>query len=1034
MALRALFFLLVVSLCVSSQTSSSTISGLVTDPSGAAIPSATVTVRNEATGVANTQRTTDAGLYSFPALIAGSYTVQAEAKGFRSARKTGNVLAVNTPLTIDIALDVGDTTEVVTVEAPADQVQTSNASISNVVTQKAIVDLPLNGRNPLNLLVLEPGVVQRSSGANGTGIHVNGSRDMSHNVTIDGIEANESSVINPLNNLYRLHPDNVQEFKVTTSNATAEEGRNSGASISIATRTGSNQFHGTLYSFFRNTALNASEFYANALGNPKPDMKLNIYGATLSGPVVRDRVHFTFSWTDQKVNFAQPVDQVYGTPSLYTAEARAGIYRYWRNDPNNPFRIGNEIITRNTPLLVDPGTGALRPGVRTCASAHDLGCVASYNFAAADPRGVGVDPTIKAYMNQRPLPNNFSTGDGLNVASYFWNPHVRVRGPAYMGRIDARVSDKHSLWGRYISANSNTLGGDPNNGRPQLYPGLPPLGEVFRATKNTALGHRWVVSPRLVNEFTAGLARFGFLFTQGEANPSWPVISPWAARPGTGATNAFNNFDPGEINTPRSYRVVTTPQILDNLSYVTGAHIVKAGFNFRFYRHNDQRGQPGGINVTPVLTFNRNVRPPSDAFAIPTMDPNDLSRAQGTINDLLGIPARITQTFLGDLQGDAFLPYRTGESVTLWSQGHRLKQYNFYVQDEWKFRRNITVNAGLRWEINPPPTESHGRVYVPDRPVVNSPGLVSFIHADRWFDRMNYGAVGPRLGITWSPNGKTAVRAGYAIAFDTLSSFQVTAVAGRVPGLTTQCSVLPGSAPRNGCAGLPDLRIGEGFPTELTPPTLKPSQFLTPQPQLLTTAPGLTVFDPNLKVPTVHQWNLSIQHELAGSIMAEAAYVARRGTRLYRAYDINQIDAAPILPSFIAMQRNLSAGCAPSGINCPAGVTAQSVALATVPEITPAFLNSATTQTELRQNAAGAFAGRIEQTTLNARLRPNQQFGQITYIDAGGDSYYHSLQTRLRKRFSDGLLFGIAYTFSKSIDTQSVDPVQSSSGGGPERN
>jgi hypothetical protein len=186
---------------------------------------------------------------------------------------------------------------------------------------------------------------------------------------------------------------------------------------------------------------------------------------------------------------------------------------------------------------------------------------------------------------------------------------------------------------------------------------------------------------------------------------------------------------------------------------------------------------------------------------------------------------------------------------------------------------------------------------------------------------------GPRLGITWSPNGKTAVRAGYAIAFDTLSSFQVTAVAGRVPGLTTQCSVLPGSAPRNGCAGLPDLRIGEGFPTELTPPTLKPSQFLTPQPQLLTTAPGLTVFDPNLKVPTVHQWNLSIQHELAGSIMAEAAYVARRGTRLYRAYDINQIDAAPILPSFIAMQRNLSAGCAPSGINCPAGVTAQSVAL-----------------------------------------------------------------------------------------------------------
>ncbi|HYP05552.1 MAG TPA: TonB-dependent receptor, partial [Bryobacteraceae bacterium] len=902
----------------------------MTDPSQAAVPGASVTVRNEATGVAHTQRTTDAGLFAFPSLIAGSYTIQVEAKGFHTARTTGNVLAVNTPLAVNLELVVGELADVVTVEAATEQLQTSNASISNVVTQKAIVNLPLNGRNPLNLLVLEPGVMQRSAGAVGTGVHVNGSRDMSHNVTIDGIEANESSVNNPLNNVFGLNPDNIQEYKVTTSNATAEEGRNSGASVAIATRTGSNDFHATLFHFFRNTVLNASEFYANALGNPKPDMKLNIYGATVSGPVVKDRVHFTFSWGDQKVNFAQPVDQVYGTPSLYTAEARAGIYRYWRADPNNPFRIGSEVITRNSPLLVDPGTGALRQGVRTCSSPSDLGCVASYNFAGADPRGIGLDPVIKGYMDQRPLPNNFSTGDGLNVASYFWNPKVKVRGPSYMGRIDARVSDNHTVWGRYLQANTDTIGGDPNNGRPQLYPGLPPMGEVFRASKNLAVGHRWVVSSRLVNEFTAGVARFGFLFTQGEASPSWPEIAPWASRPGTAATNAFNNFDPGEINTPRSYRVVTTPQILDNLSYVTGSHIVRTGFNFRFYRHNDQRGQPGGINVTPVLTFNRTVRPPSDGFAIPAMDSNDFNRAQGTINDLLGIPARITQTFMGDLQGDAFLPYRTGDSVTLWSQGHRLKQYNFYVQDEWKVRRNVTINAGLRWEVNPPPTEAHGRVYVPDRPVVNSSGLVSFVPAGRWFNRMNWGALGPRLGITWSPDEKTVLRTGYAMAFDTLSSFQVTAVAGRVPGLTTQCAVVAGSAPRNGCAGLPDLRIGEGFPRELTPPTLKPSQFLSPQPQVASTAPFLTVFDPELKAPTVHQWNLTVQRELPGSVMAEAAYVGRRGTRLYRAYDINQIDAAPILPSFRAMQQNLAAHCAPSGANCPSGVSAQPVPLANV--------------------------------------------------------------------------------------------------------
>src|SRR5262249_39059657 len=161
--------------------------------------------------------------------------------------------------------------------------------IGNVVSQKAIVDLPLNGRNPLNLLLLEPGVVQRSSNAQGSGVHVNGSRDRSSNITIDGIEANESSVPNPLSNLYRLNPDNVQEYKVTTSNATAQEGRNSGASVSIATRSGTNKFHGTVYGFLRNTAFNSNEFFANAQGIPKPDIKLNQYGFEVGGPIVKNK-------------------------------------------------------------------------------------------------------------------------------------------------------------------------------------------------------------------------------------------------------------------------------------------------------------------------------------------------------------------------------------------------------------------------------------------------------------------------------------------------------------------------------------------------------------------------------------------------------------------------------------------------------------------------------------------------------------------------------------------------------------------------
>ena len=184
-------------------------------------------------------------------LPVGDYTVAVEQSGFKKYQKTGNHLEVNTPLTVDVTMDIGQVSEVVTVQAGLEQLQNSNATIGNVVEQKAIETLPLNGRNPLTLLLLEPGVVQRSFGGAGSGVHVNGSRDRAYNVTIDGIEANESSVPNPVSNLYRINPDNVQEFKVTTNNATAEEGRNSGAAISIATRSGTSEYHGTAFLFFR---------------------------------------------------------------------------------------------------------------------------------------------------------------------------------------------------------------------------------------------------------------------------------------------------------------------------------------------------------------------------------------------------------------------------------------------------------------------------------------------------------------------------------------------------------------------------------------------------------------------------------------------------------------------------------------------------------------------------------------------------------------------------------------------------------------
>src|SRR5215216_1356811 len=1048
-----------------AQTSTSRITGRVVDAKQASIAGASVTITNEATNVSQTQTTTEAGVYAFEALPVGDYSLTVEQNGFKKFVKTGNHLEINNPLTVDVALEIGQLSETVTVQGGPEQLQTANATIGNVVEQKAIETLPLNGRNPLTLLLLEPGVVQRSFGGAGSGVHVNGSRDRAYNVTIDGIEANESSVPNPVSNLYRINPDNVQEFKVTTNNATAEEGRNSGASISFAAMSGTSEFHSTGFYLLRNERLSSNAWYVNAQNAPKPLIRLGQFGFEMGGPIKKDKTFFFGSYQYNRVDFTQPIDQTFGFPVVYTNEARNGIFRYFVPDPANPLVIGGTTITRNSTLLVDPNTGALL--VPLCATSTSLRCIRTYNIK--DPlnntASRSIDSVVGGLLTAYPSPNNFAAaGDGLNTATFLWNPPTAIRGPAISARVDHNFNENNSVFFRYLWSDYNTLKGDPLNGRPQVYPDNPPQGEVFRRTSNLAIGYRRVISPRVVNELTMGYGRFGFLFTQGEANPAWPDVPPYD----------FTSLSEPWLNTPRTARWVTTPQILDNLSVVHGAHVFRGGINFRFYRHVDQRGQPGGINVTPSVTFSQANRNPftADGFAAAQNinASNDAGTLGNLINTLYGLPARISQTFISNLKDDVFLPFKTGDSVTLYAEKHNLDQYNLYFQDEWKVRPNLTLNYGARWEINPPAnTSPNQNVFVaatpfagtplPAVPKVDDPGAVAFVPAKHWYEGDFKWAIGPRFGLAYSPdfksgfmrslfgeNGKSVIRLGYGMAFDTISSFQVTAAAGRIPGLVQSCtasysSTLGAFAPiTKGCVTSPDFNktIAGGFPTQLPAPSVKPSSFFAPPQQLRTNSPPITVFAPEMKLPTVHEWNVSVQRELPWGLVAQAAYIGRRGQYLFMAYDINQVNPDRILPSFLIMQQNRAKGCAPTGTGCPAGVTGLTPPLLNQLQTqgglsaTAAtnFLNSTTTTSELDINGAGSFARRIEDNTLGLKLRPNQQFALITYLDNSGDSNYHAAQFTLRRRFSTGLGLSMAYTFGKSIDNQSVDPVGASSGGG----
>ena len=1002
-----------------SQTSTTDFSGTVYDPSAAVVSGAIVTVVNTGTGTTLKQTTNSAGLYSFPSIAVGPYTLTVQTPGFKTAQRTGITLVVGTPASVNVTLDVGAASDVVEVQASAATVNTETATLGNVVEHQAVAVLPLNGRDPVNLVVLEPGVTQ----ASGTGINVNGLRSQSGNVTIDGIVANETSNPTPTNNVFRINPDNVEEFKVTTSNPTAEEGKNSGLNVSMATRSGTNQFHLQLLDYFRNRDLNSNEFYSNAQGNQRANLNANQYGFDAGGPIRKNKTFFYAAWQGQQVNGTVAIDHALGhIPLEYTPAALSGIFRYWVSNPANPFTINGVKVTSNTPALVT-STGALAPGIRNCQFQGDSNCVASYNIFANDPQHLGADPSVMKVLGGYPTPNDYNTGDGLNTAGYLWNPPYAVRGPRQMIRIDHTINDSNHIFFRVMWAIERQIKGDPLNSAPAVFPGFPPKDEVYRPAQNYALSWRSVITPSTVNELTFGFSRFTFHFTECSSNPacsSQPAFT-------------FNNVDVSYTNTPMTARTLNTPQIIDNFSWIHGAHQVKVGGNIRLNQQNDTNGSVNGQNVTPSISLSASLLPPGAAYNLPALatagapgiSSADDARLLSAINDLLGIPATLKQAYIGNLNTNTFLPVGSR-----WVVGERLKEFDAYAQDEWRVARNLTVTAGVRWEWNKPATEASQPIYLPNVNINGSEGPVTFVKASSWWRRENADAFAPRLGLSWSPFGstKTVVHAGYGISFDSIPTYYPGAEANNLPGLAAVCTATTYASTTPGCGAVPaNTRLSQGFPASLSAPAgITPLSLLTLPAQLYGVAPPAVILDPNLKMPTVHQWNLTIQRELPGGFVVQAGYVGNRGERLLSQLDANQINAGPILPSFNAMEANVKAGCKPDGSGCPGGVTPQAVPLVANGVVTSAFVNSSATLTDLAQNAAGNFAGRIEQTTLNAHLRPNQQFSSIIFVSNQADSIYHSLQTTIRRRFANGLLFDVAYTLGKVLDDQSGNPIGTS--------
>jgi hypothetical protein len=958
----------------------------------------------------------------------GVYTVTVEKEGFKKFVSKGNTLTLGQPLTVNAGLTVGQAQEMVEVTASYERVQTSTSgNFGATVDNKTLVDLPLGldassgGRNPLTFVRLQPGVVV---GANtGGGSHVNGARDRAFNYTLDGIDINESSAGGQEFSPLRTNPDSLQEFRVITSNATAEFGRSSGAQVALVTKSGTNQLHGNLFYFHRNAALSANEWQNNLNNLPKPALLQHQFGGDIGGPVKiphiyngKDRTFFFFNYQGQRQIF--PVTL---TRTVYTDAVKQGIFRYVVGGRNLPAgQTGASVDAAGNPLL------------KPCGGDVTTNCIASYNILANDPRGLGVDPLIQQrVLDLLPAPNSFAGGDGLNTANYIFNAGRLDPQRDFTFKIDHKFNDSHSMFVRYAWGHQDTLNDTLNAGAP-AFPGLPPKVNTTRDPRNMAVSYRAVITPNLSNEFLVGGNHFTFNFVNPSAGQQpFSIVT-------------VNPTDPLDF-TVSNLRTINTYQVADNLSWVKGAHLVKGGVNFRYTQHRDIRGSiasqnsqsivnlAGGTVSTACLNGGTGVNaagqelfclPALNATGAPGINSTDRTRLQNTIDDLLGRVGTVAQGFVAD---DSLVGFQPAGSLFL--NDARYGEYDFYVQDTWKLRPNLTLDLGIRNELRLTPF-ARGRLYAPQQLVtLGAPATNALQWVSRDLYKSDLNNWSPSVGLAWDPrgDGKTSIRANYRLASDRINTFVLSnTIFNTIPGVTL--GVVNTAFGQAGGPGGTGGRISDGIPSLSPPSTVIPNQQLQPPPFGSGT---ITVVDPNFQSPLTNQWSLDIQRDLGKNFLIDVAYIGRKASHLFGAYNINQVDI--FNNNFLNEYNNLISAGKSAFFDNLYGHDTRLVTTKGVKETGSQFV--------LRQfgssivlNSAAAIAadaaGRIQDGKSLLELaglpttffRQFPQFAGINVIDSNDYSTYHGLQVMVQRKFAKGLQLQGAYTFSKSLDTRSFDP------------
>ncbi len=990
-----------------AQVSTSRIVGTVTDKTGAVIVGATVIATNEGTNVALTTKTTSAGTYSFESVQVGTYRIAVEMAGFKRFVSTGNVLQIGQATAVNLVLEVGATSEQVEVSGAAEAVQTTTSgNIGNVVDSVSVTRLPIvgsRGRNPIDLVLLQPGVV---SGSNtGGGVHVNGARDRAWNYTLDGIDINENSAPGSDFSPLRTNPDMLQEFRVVTGSPTAELGSTSGGQVLMVTKSGGNAFHGDgtfLYqtpSFMANSVNN--KIYATPIKRPQWVQK--IWNGGIGGPIQKNKTFFFFNI--QRLTTLRTTTQ---TATVYTPTARQGIYRYISKTyaPGCTETGSVNRCPRNTAAGVASSIVDTSGNVLPQYQAF----IGSYNVATRDPLALGLDPTTMQIINSVPEPNNYTVGDGLNTAGYTFVAPENEKQLDVTFKVDHNFSERNSAFVRVSWGHQNTIGDLANGGAP-MYPDSYPLVNTYRTPRNFAINWRVTPTNSMTNEMVLGMHRFGFNFINGD--PHGNENSPLG----------LNNMTMPTSNWSKNQRTLTTLQWGDNLKWVKGAHTLGFGANVKFTRHIDDRGAVGAYDVNQTVNFSTSTSTGNPVDATLYQRPSDINvyydwgRLQSSINDMLGKVGAIQQGFVSS-KGQ----WQPGGTLYIFES--RFPSYQFYGQDSWKITRKLVLDLGLRWEVYPSPSNPSNTILHPDQAAfAGAPGSNTLKWVEGRLFKSSFGNIGPSVGFAWDPfgQGKTSVRGSFRIAYDPINTFVLSsAIFQGLPGLT-----FPYNYTDFGQAG---GRLRQGLPTIAPPSTKDPLAMRQPVPFSTT---SINVMDPNWQPARTNMWSLSIQHELPMKMVFEANYIGRHADHLMAAYNNNQVDV--ITNGFLNEFNTVASGGESTVIN---QMLAGDSRLGTNTGSAYLRLNYgsnltngdvATIAANLNNRYRTVNGVQTQQIVINGFspyfFTPNPQFlGGMGVIDSKGWSNYEALQAIVRRRFSNGVQLQFSYTFGKSLDTSSFDP------------